>query len=68
MFVSVRVGDVGGSVSEGCEEGVVLVDEVGAECGGDGVGEGEWRDVVEHGARVALGSYHASECGWGGVA
>jgi hypothetical protein len=39
-----------------------------SECGCDGVGEGEWRDVVEHGACVALlGSYHASECGWGAV-
>jgi hypothetical protein len=37
---------------------------VGAECGGNGVGEGEWRDAVEHGACVALGSYQASECGW----
>jgi hypothetical protein len=38
------------------------------ECGGNGVGEGEWRDVVEHGACVALGPCHASECGWGGAA
>jgi hypothetical protein len=44
------------------------VGEVGAKCGGDGVGEGEWRDVVEHGACVALGSDRALECGWGGVA
>jgi hypothetical protein len=36
-----------------------------AEGGGNGVGEGEWRDVVEHGACVALGSYPASESGWG---
>jgi mannose/cellobiose epimerase-like protein (N-acyl-D-glucosamine 2-epimerase family) len=42
-----------------------LAGEVVAECGGNGVGEGEWRDVVEHGACVALGSYQASECGWG---
>jgi hypothetical protein len=42
-----------------------LAGEVVAECGGNGVGEGEWWDVVEHGACVALGSYQASECGWG---
>jgi hypothetical protein len=42
-----------------------LAGELGAECGGNGVGEGEWRDAVEHGARVALGSCQATECGWG---
>jgi hypothetical protein len=42
-----------------------LTGEVVADCGGNGVGEGEWWDVVEHGACVPLGSYHASECGWG---
>jgi hypothetical protein len=40
---------------------------VGAECGGDGVGEGEGRGVVEHGVCVALSPYKASEC-WGGGA
>jgi hypothetical protein len=45
-----------------------LASEVGAECGGNGVGEGEWRDVVEQGARIALSSHQAFECGWGGVA
>jgi hypothetical protein len=41
---------------------------VAAECGGDGVGEGEWRDVAKHGACVAMGPYKASKCGWGGIA
>jgi hypothetical protein len=45
-----------------------MVGEVGAEGGGDGVSDGEWRDVVKHGACVALGPYKTSECGWGGVA
>jgi hypothetical protein len=54
LLVCVSVGDVCGFVSEGGEEGVVLSGEMGAECGGNGVGEGEWRNVVEHGARVAL--------------
>jgi hypothetical protein len=54
LFVSVWVGDVVGFVGEACEEGVVLVGEICAECGGDGVGKGEWRDVVEQGACVAL--------------
>jgi hypothetical protein len=39
------------------------VGEVSAECGGNGVDEGEWRDLVEHGASVALGPCKASECG-----
>ena len=39
--------------------------EVGAECGGNGVSEGEWWDVVDNGACGALGSYKASKCGWG---
>jgi hypothetical protein len=55
LFASVWVGDVGGFVAEGCEEGVVLLSEVCAECGGDGVGKGKWRDVVEQCACVALG-------------
>jgi hypothetical protein len=62
LFVSVGVGDVGGYVSESSEEGVVLAGEVVPECGGNGVGEGKWRDVMEHGSCVALGSYQASEC------
>jgi hypothetical protein len=41
-----------------------LAGEVVAECGGNGVGEGEGRDVEEHGACVALGSYQATKCGW----
>ena len=57
------VGDVGGFVSECSEECVVLAGEVRAECGGNGVDEGEWRDVVEHGARVSLGPYKASDSG-----
>jgi hypothetical protein len=68
LLISAPVGDVGGFVAERCEEGVVSVGKVGAECGGDGVGEGEWRDVVEHGACVALGPYKAWEFGWGGAA
>ena len=47
LFVCVGVGDVCGFVPERGEEGVVLSSEVGADCGGDRVGEGEWRDVVE---------------------
>ena len=46
-----------GSVSEGCEECGVLVGEMGAECGGNGVGEGEGGDVVKHGTGVALGAH-----------
>jgi hypothetical protein len=42
LFASVWVGDVGGFVAEGGEEGVVLASEVGVECGGDGAGEGAW--------------------------
>jgi hypothetical protein len=60
LFVSVGVVDVGAFVTEGGEEGVVLSGEVGSEGGGDGVGEGEGRDVLKHGARVALGSYEAA--------
>jgi hypothetical protein len=55
IFLSVLVSDVGGFVAESGEEGVVLVGEVGAECGGDGVSERKWRDVVEHGTCVSLG-------------
>jgi hypothetical protein len=33
--------------------------------GGDGVGECEGRNFVEHGDGVALGSGKASEAGWG---
>jgi hypothetical protein len=47
-------------VAEGGEEGVVLVGEVGSEGGGNEVGEGEGRDMLEHGARVAMGSYEAA--------
>jgi hypothetical protein len=36
---------------------------VGVDCRGDRVGEGERRDVGEHGAGVALSSYQAIECG-----
>jgi hypothetical protein len=68
VFVRVWVGDVGGHVSERSEEGVVLAGEVGAECGGNGVGDGEWRDVVAHGACVALAPYKALEYGWSGAA
>jgi hypothetical protein len=32
VFVSVRVGDAGGFLTEGGEESIVLVGEVGAEC------------------------------------
>jgi hypothetical protein len=32
VFVSVSVGDVGGFVTEGGAEGVVLAGDVGAEC------------------------------------
>ena len=40
LVVSVWVGYMDGFVSEGGEEGVALAGEVGAECGGEGVGEG----------------------------
>jgi hypothetical protein len=41
LFESVGVRDVGGFVAEGGEKGIVLAGEMVAECGGDGVGEGE---------------------------
>jgi hypothetical protein len=47
LFVSVGVIDVGGFVAEGGEEGIVLAGKAGAECGGDGVDEGEGGDVME---------------------
>jgi hypothetical protein len=40
LFVSVWVGDMGGFVSERGEEGSVVAGEVGADSGGDGIGEG----------------------------
>ena len=57
LFVCVWVCDMCGTVSEGCEECGVLVGEMGAECGGNGVGEGEGGDVVKHGTGVALGAH-----------
>jgi hypothetical protein len=42
-----------------------LAGEVSAECGGNMVGDGEGRDVMEHGAGAALGPYKASKCGRG---
>jgi hypothetical protein len=39
LFVCVWVGDVSGIIKEGGEDGFVLAGEVGAECGGYGVGE-----------------------------
>jgi hypothetical protein len=43
LIVGVWVGDVSGQVEGRGEESVVLAGEVGAECGGDGVGEENWR-------------------------
>ena len=57
LLICVRVCNVCGFVSEWGKEGVILGGEVGAECGSNGVGEGERRDVVKHSAGVGLSSY-----------
>jgi hypothetical protein len=54
LFVCVKVGDVRGLVSEGLQEGVILLGEVVTDGDGDVVGEGEGWDIVEHGAGVVL--------------
>jgi hypothetical protein len=60
FFVTVWIGDVYGFVAERGEEGVVLTGGVVAECGGDGIGECEGADLVEHGAGATLSSNKAS--------
>jgi hypothetical protein len=61
----VWVGDVCAFVAEQSDEGFVLTGHVVLECGGDGISECEGRGLVEYGANIALGSYKATEGGWG---